>query len=488
MTPNPEPKTDMKLFFRPSKPSRSRTTKPRFIPRFETLDSRLVPTVTAAFDSVGHLLLIAGDDAADDVAISRTAAGDILVNGSATGATLTNCDTIQVNAGGSDDAITIDQTIGAFAGGFTAEGSGTGEIEFQLSGGAGDHDMLILLGTTGPDTIHLGNNNGVPTINLNGDDDADVIAPGLEEFRVRGQDGSDILDASGSAAVGVPFGWGVELDGGTGNDVSKGGAFVTTHVGGAGNDTMTGGSSLDKFFFSGGGLGSDTIFDTPNQNNTLVFGGFGDRPDFAGPVSLDITLTTTQAVSPGNLSLKLVGNGIDVVIGSPFADTIKGNARANEILGLAGNDNIDGRGGSDLIDAGIGNDTVIGGEGNDSLKGGEGNDTIQGDGPVVARGGTFDDHIDGGTGNDNLQGQGGDDLVFGEEGNDTLTGSTGNDFLTGGDGSDSVLGGAGDDEMYGEAKFRLGAGNPGNDTMRGGTGDDTVQGQGGNDKVWGDDG
>ncbi|MCL5459848.1 hypothetical protein M3M33_14525, partial [Loigolactobacillus coryniformis] len=89
---------------------------------------------------------------------------------------------VSITTAGGDDAVTIDQTNGAFAPGFTSEVTGTSEIEFNLDAGGGDHDNLIVFGTPSDDTMHLGNSDGIATYNLNGDDDIDIRASNFEEF------------------------------------------------------------------------------------------------------------------------------------------------------------------------------------------------------------------------------------------------------------------------------------------------------------------
>ena len=111
------------------------------------LSDRLTPTVVAAFDPNSHLLQLVGDETVDTVLIARTAEGDITVNGIATGANLTNCDTITVHTAGGDDSVTVDQTKGFFANGFSAEASGLGEIEFQIDLGGGEKDSFTIWGT-----------------------------------------------------------------------------------------------------------------------------------------------------------------------------------------------------------------------------------------------------------------------------------------------------------------------------------------------------
>jgi Ca2+-binding RTX toxin-like protein len=121
----------------------------------------------------------------------------------------------------------------------------------------------------------------------------------------------------------------------------------------------------------------------------------------------------------------------DVIVGSPFGDSIRGRA---------GKDDIRGSGGVDCLRGDNHADRVIGGGGGDTLTGG-------------GRG----DFLRGGDGRDRVRGQAGNDRVYGDEGNDRLFGDGGRD---------RVIGGAGNDRLFaGGGPNRLNAG-PGNDVLR----------------------
>lgn len=88
-----------------------------------------------------------------------------------------------------------------------------------------------------------------------------------------------------------------------------------------------------------------------------------------------------------NLNNIVVGSGTingtnqnDLILGSPFIDTVNGRNGSECILGGGGNDYIDGRQGNDVLLGGPGDDTLIGGPGNDTLIGGPGNDYCEGGG------------------------------------------------------------------------------------------------------------
>jgi Ca2+-binding RTX toxin-like protein len=181
--------------------------------------------------------------------------------------------------------------------------------------------------------------------------------------------------------------------------------------------------------------------------------------------------------------------GIEIVVGTSFADKITGSDKADYLVGGAGNDTLSGGAGQDELYGGTGNDSLNGGSDSDYLVGGAGNDTINGgtgfdlvdysdeggaSGVTVnlatnkatdtygdtdtfisierVRGTDFVDTLsgnnsanmfEGGGGNDTIDGLGGDDILRGNFGNDMIRGGTGNDMLTGGRGFDTIDGGTG---------------------------------------------
>src|SRR5262249_24387691 len=151
--------------------------------------------------------------------------------------------------------------------------------------------------------------------------------------------------------------------GGAGNDKIYGEAGDDLLDGGAGDDYLDGGAGNETYRFVGGGLGSDVVVEPDNVGTDTL-----DFTTFVGPVTVDLGRTTTQVVTPNNLTLRLTSaTGIENAIGSPLDDLIIGNTRANVLWGLAGNDTLKG------LDN---NDTLYGGDGNDLLDGGVGDDVL----------------------------------------------------------------------------------------------------------------
>jgi Ca2+-binding RTX toxin-like protein len=122
-----------------------------------------------------------------------------------------------------------------------------------------------------------------------------------------------------------------------------------------------------------------------------VDGGGRDTLDFSAAslgvtVNLGLDAGQVQTITTSGRTLALTGT-LEIVIGTPFADSITGNAADNTFYGGVG---------ADTLSGGFGNDILLGGDGNDSLLGGDGRDLLIG-----------------GLGADTLQGQAGDDILIG---------------------------------------------------------------------------
>jgi Ca2+-binding RTX toxin-like protein len=185
-------------------------------------------------------------------------------------ATTTNADTIVVNGSvGSIETLTIDQSGGRFAPGATAE---TGVAEIEISVLLRDSaDVLVVRGTSDPDTIAIGSNG----IALNSDGDGDVtVSPLPATVEIVGLGGVNTLMGRGGLGAGSPFlgnlvlragdagdtlqgGEGNDaLHGGTGNDVLEGRGGNDLLLGGGGNDSLSGNAGDDELI---GGAGADSL-------------------------------------------------------------------------------------------------------------------------------------------------------------------------------------------------------------------------------------
>jgi Ca2+-binding RTX toxin-like protein len=289
----------------------------RFCPSLETLGDRIVPSVTATFIAPAHILNVFGDSAANSIAVSRDAAGRILINGGA----------VQVNGG----APTVANT-----------------------------SLIQVFGQAGNDTIALDEANGaLPAANLFGGDGNDTLTGGSGNDQLFGEAGDDVLLGKG----GNDF-----LFGGAGNDTLTGGVGDDQVFGQAGNDQMIwnpgegtdlneGGDGSDTVIVNGGN-GAESFTATPNGTRV--------RFDRVNPAPFSLDIGTTE-----NLIVNMNG-GDDTFTGSNGLASLI----SLSVDGGAGNDTIIGGDGNDRLSGGDGNDTIIGGRGNDTLLGGAGDDTF----------------------------------------------------------------------------------------------------------------
>ena len=170
----------------------------------------------------------------------------------------------------------------------------------------------------------------------------------------------------------------VTVNGGNGADAITGNSLVTSRVwtlnGGAGNDTLIGGNGNDRI---NGGPGNDRMSGGPGNDvygmdadqepqtdivNEKLNSGI-DTLDFSSTetrsVSVDLSKTARQFVSPEFSFVLNLGANVENVIGGKMDDRLVGNASNNSLSG------------------GMGNDRLIGAEGNDTLEGGRGNDIFE---------------------------------------------------------------------------------------------------------------
>jgi Ca2+-binding RTX toxin-like protein len=123
----------------------------RYMPHLESLTERIAPAITASFTPSAGTLSVFGDSLANNIEISRNAAGQLLVNGGAvaiTGgsATVANTALIQVFGLGDNDTIALNEVNGALPRANLFGGAGNDVI----TGGSGG-DMLF--GQSGNDTL-----------------------------------------------------------------------------------------------------------------------------------------------------------------------------------------------------------------------------------------------------------------------------------------------------------------------------------------------
>ena len=168
------------------------------------------------------------------------------------------------------------------------------------------------------------------------------------------QDHSDHHDETHTAETSAE---GVEIQGGSGEDVL---------IGGAGNDRILGGQSDDILI---GGGGDDYLHGS--TENDLIFGGKGND-DLHGGSDND---TIFGGKGDDNV---ISGPGDDIVFGGKGDDFLRGNNDNDIVFGGRGDDALMGDAGNDKLYGGLGDDHLIGNSGDDILYGGFGNDILDG--------------------------------------------------------------------------------------------------------------
>jgi Ca2+-binding RTX toxin-like protein len=313
-----------------SRPRRNQTYQGRFVPTFEPLDERILPAITASFSAAAGVLTVFGDAGNNTVAVSRDAAGRILVNGGAvaikgSAATVANTRLIQVFGQDGNDNIALDETNGA-----------------------------------------------LPAANLFGGSGNDTLTGGSGADQLFGQAGNDVLFGKGGNDLLFGGDGNDTLTGGTGNDqvFGQGGNDLMIWNPGDGTDLNEGGDGIDTVQVNGGNA-SETFTATPNGTRVRF-----DRTDPA-PFSIDIGTSENLVVN--------MNGGDDVFTGSnglaPLISlTVDGGAGNDRITGGDGNDLLLGGDGNDVINGGRGNDVVLMGAGDDVFvwNPGDGSDVVEG--------------------------------------------------------------------------------------------------------------
>jgi hypothetical protein len=316
---------------------------------------------------------------------------------------------------------------------------------------------LTVTGTNNDDQISLSlltqNNQNKLRVNDNGVN-RDFVLNAVKKVVASLLNGDDTF--AGGDNVNIPM----QISGGAGNDVLKGGGRNDTMNGDAGNDTLDGRGGDDDMR---GGAGSDTV-DYSDRTNSLV-------------LSLDDVANDGGSGAHDNIH-----SDIENVRGGQNDDVITGSAANNVIQGMGGTDQITGQGGDDAIYGGLSSSgDVPANHGTDVIDGGDGNDAIFAApfGNATIFGGAGNDQEFGGIGNDYLNAWTGSDDLNGGGGNDIIRGgrqTTDNCTMSGGDGNDSLYGGAGADSIDGNdgADTIIAVGGGQSDFIRGGMGTDSI--------------
>ncbi|MCY2963972.1 MAG: calcium-binding protein, partial [Planctomycetota bacterium] len=374
-----------------------------------------------------------------------------------------------MTGGSLNDTLTGNSLANTLTGGAGNDALNGGAGNDRLVGGAGND---ILSGGTGDDayafaaTSALGTDTldetagGVDTLDFTGTTAALTVNLSVATTQVVG--GTNLSLVLGSASVFENIVGGAGADVFIGNDldnVLNGGAGNDTLTGGAGNDLLVGGAGNDTYKYAAdAALGSDTLDESGGGIDALDF-----STTVGSAVSIDLGVTTPQAVNQ-NLTLTILSaSAFENVMGGALGDTLTGNANANTLTGNGGNDVLAGGAGNDLLTGGAGDDvyafTADSALGSDTLnETGGGIDTLDfsataGSGVTINLGlataqvvnanltlilgsiSTFENVV-GGVQGDTIIGNANANILSGGAGNDTLTGGAGNDSLIGGTGND----------------------------------------------------
>jgi Ca2+-binding RTX toxin-like protein len=337
------------------------------------------PPAGARFWPELGLLTVYGGPASDTLVVSRTATGEIVVNGGLVpiaGGAPTVSDTAQIAIDGraGDDHLELDETQGALPAALLYGGPG----DDVLRGGSGDD---LLEGGEGADEARGGL--GADDVRLGAGDDTVVWEPGHRSDVVEGGEGFDTLLFAGSGAnENVTVG-----ANGTRVRFTRDVAGVVLDLGG-----------IEAIDFAAQG-GADVVVLDDLTGTELI----GFHVDLAAPGGAGDAASDTVIVqgTGGDDVMFVTGDASGVaVLGLAVQVDVTGAEASLDRLSLAALD------GADVVDAtglaatgiqltadgGAGDDVLMGGDGNDVLLGGDGDDVLLG-GPGI-------DVLDGGLGDD----------------------------------------------------------------------------------------
>ncbi|WP_027520187.1 calcium-binding protein [Bradyrhizobium sp. WSM1417] len=205
---------------------------------------------------------------------------------------LTNIETIDVNALGGADTITVDDLSK------TSVNHVAINLESTPGSGVGDGqvDTVVINATNASDVINISDNNGVVTVTGLANDVTITGFEATDRLVINGLGGDDVI-------IGSTLSANVQL-------IANGGDGADVLLGGAGNDTLSGGAE-DDILIGGGG-------------QDILDGGSGNNIQIQAPVSRAAAVATSSPAAGAALlgqfmasSLVSAGEGHDAV---PIAD------------------------------------------------------------------------------------------------------------------------------------------------------------------------
>jgi Ca2+-binding RTX toxin-like protein len=413
--------------------------------------------------------------AADDIDLWVQASGPYLQTAGALCTLLAQVESVTLDVSANPTArVVFDLENGPLGPGYTNEGNGSSEIEFNVNG-MGTQNAIVVHGGAGNDGLRVGQYtnkiSGVTTgqLNLNSlvdgaTQDVDVSFtdfPG--SVRVYGHDGDDVIGAAGA---------GVLLSGAYGPSVLL--------DGGAGSNTVTGGNGNDLLYLHLEAMrtGVESVAGGPGSDDELIVS--STSADLSASITLDGVANDGVNCPGTQCDGDNVGQDIEQIVGSAASETIVANGGADYLSGNGGDDHLNGKGGADIIscDSGVasgakGRDLIEPGEDKClRVSGGSGFDQVSFDlynYPVIV---TLDNLANDGSSFNNLNVRTDVESIVGTPFGDFLVGNGHRNYLDGGYGRDDIKGNGGNDQLFGSFNA---------DRLSGGAGDDYLDGGGGTD-------
>lgn len=232
-----------------------------------------VPALASAaplcsYDASTKTVTVFDDDSTAPLAIHRTSFGRLFAgansfcsSSSGVQATIKNTDLIKmlpITHKGAADGVTIDQSGGPLAPGFSSEADGSPEIEISVQNVTPliARPVVRVIGTAQRDFLTVG---GSGAVNLDGDTDADltVVNDVPAAIQLEGRRGNDVISGQGFGGQGAT-------------------RQNLTLLGGDGDDTIFGGLSADVL---SGEAGADNLLAVDGVADTVSGGADADHAD-----------------------------------------------------------------------------------------------------------------------------------------------------------------------------------------------------------------
>ncbi len=216
-------------------------------------------------------------------------------------------------------------------------------------------DDLLITGTAGADELAL---KADQSISIGGE--RWITSRGLRRVQVESGGGDDRLVGDGFPAV-------LRLYAGDGDDTLGGGSSGDDLRGEAGNDQFIGSGGGD---YMDAGAGDDLINTFQGPSRDVIEGGRGNDSisyeDHAAAVIIQdqdaVRFGYGGALPAGPPGTEDIIGGFELILGSPFVDTIVGDEGPDNLQGLAGSDSLRGGPGTDRLFGGTGDDLLDGGD------------------------------------------------------------------------------------------------------------------------------